>query len=101
MRISFTPQRRDDSLIISKQGDVFTVNGEIFDFSSIPDGASLPADAVNNSFFFGDIERINGELHIGFILPHGFNAPEDVRFPEDIVNPPDGQITLPGGGNVN
>src|SRR4051812_22159334 len=43
MRISFSPQRRDHVLIVSKNGDVLTINDETFDFSALPNGATLLA----------------------------------------------------------
>jgi hypothetical protein len=96
MNISFSPQRRDNgSLTLSKQGDILTIAGTACDFSKLPDGATLPGSAVNCPWLTGDVERINGELHLTLILPHGPNAPEATRFPKPIINPPDGVIELP------
>lgn len=98
MHITFSPQRRDDLLSLEKQGDILVVNGDSFDFSGIPDGGTLPADAVACEFIVGDVSRINGELYLTILLPHGANAPEAVRFPEPIQVTNDGPIQLPGGG---
>jgi hypothetical protein len=95
MRISFSPMRRDDALTVSKAGDVLTINGDPVDFSVIPDGASLPAAAVSNEFVVGTIERIDGDLHVTLILPHGPIPSETVAFPSDIIDPPDGPIAVP------
>ena len=46
MHITLSPSRRDDRLTLSKKGDTLTINGEAFDLSAIPDGATLPRDAV-------------------------------------------------------
>lgn len=101
MIISLSPQRRDDALAVSKAGDVLTINGDVVDLSGIPDGADLPADAIDNEWIAGAVRRVGGVLHVALILPHGANAPESVRFPADIVSPPDGLIALPGGENGN
>lgn len=97
MIINFSPQRRDDALVLEKQGDTLIVNGDQFDFSNIPDGGTLPADAVDCEFIVGEISRINGELYLTILLPHGPNAPESARFPEPIQVSNDGPIQIPGG----
>jgi hypothetical protein len=95
MQISLSPQRRDDALVISKSGDVLTINGEVFDFSVIPDGAMLPAAAVSSVYVAGNIERVSGDLRLTLMLPHGENPPRHVAFPDPILNPPDGILELP------
>ena len=95
MHITLIPQRRDDLLAVSKQGDTLTINGITYDFSVILDGATLPASAVDCEFIVGDIERINGILHISLILPHGPNPTQAVAFPAPIINPADGVLELP------
>lgn len=95
MHINLIPQRRDDALSVSTQGDTLTINGAAFDFSIIPEGATLPASAVDCEFVTGTVERINGVLHISLILPHGPNPSQAVAFPEPIINPADGVLELP------
>lgn len=94
-RISFSPQRRDGALSVSKAGDILTINGDPFDFSVIPDGASLPADAVGSEWVTGEVSRQGGDLRITLILPHGPNPSASVAFPADIVDPADGVIAVP------
>lgn len=95
MKISLSPQRRDDVLTLSKAGDVVTINGEAFDFSSVPDGGSLPAGAVPCAFIAGDIDRVAGELKMTLILPHGATPSEAVAFPQPIIVTADGPIAVP------
>ena len=95
MQITLLPQRRDDTLTVTKQGDTLTINGEEFDLSVIPDGATLPADAISSKFFSGPVERINGELHVTLTLPHGPDASEAVTFPQPIIVTEDGKVELP------
>lgn len=93
MRISFSPMRRNDALVASKAGDIITINGESFDFSSLPDGATIPD--VPCEFITGPVDRIDGEIHLTLILPHGRNPSQAVSFPEPITVTEDGQIALP------
>lgn len=95
MKITMTSQRRDDTIVVSKSGDTLTINGIAYDFSVIPDGATLPASAVDCEYVTGDVERINGVLHLSLILPHGPNPEQEVAFPAPIINPPDGVLELP------
>jgi hypothetical protein len=95
MKINLSPQRRDDTLTVSKQGDTLTINGTAYDFSVIPDGATLPKDATDCEWLASDVERIDGVLHLTLLLPHGVNASEAARFPQPIVNPADGTLELP------
>ena len=95
MHITLIPQRRRDALVVNKQGDTLTINGVFFDFSVIPDGASLPASAVDCEYITGNVERINGVLHLSLVLPHGPNPSQEVAFPAPIINPPDGVLELP------
>jgi hypothetical protein len=95
MIINLSPQRRDDALEVSKAGDVLTINGAVFDFSSLPDGASIPHGIVPCEFIAGSVERIDGKLSLTLLLPHGANAPQVMRFPGSITDPPDGDVALP------
>lgn len=95
MKLLFSPQRRDDVLTLSKSGDALTVNGTVYDFSPLPDGATLPREAIDCEWICGDVSRINGELEIPIILPHGANAPEETRFPAPLEVVADGEIELP------
>jgi hypothetical protein len=95
MHIALSPQRRADSLSVSKQGDTLTINGTVFDFSVIPDGATLPASAVDCDYLTGNIERIAGVLHLSLILPTGPDATEAANFPAPIINPANGVLELP------
>lgn len=95
MQIKFNPQRRDDTLTVVKQGDTLIVNGTEFDFSAVPEGATLPADAIDSDLFSGPVERINGELVLTLTLPHGPNPSKAVAFPEPITVSEDGPVLLP------
>lgn len=96
MRISLTPVFSDSPRIAaSVAGDVLTINGESFDFSPLPEGATLPAGAIDSPHFIGPVERIDGELHLTLRFPHGFDASEALRFPEPIHMTSDGPVLFP------
>jgi hypothetical protein len=95
MIIQLSPQRRDDVLTVIKTGDLLNINGEDFDFSVIPDGATLPSVAVSSPWIVGDVHRVNGELTLTLLLPHLADASHAALFPVDIVDPVDGTLELP------
>lgn len=95
MIINLTPQRRDDMLTVIKNGDVLTINGEDFDFTQIPNGGLLPRNAINCEWIEQSITRNNNQLELTLILPLKYEASEAARFPQPIVNPPDGEIQFP------
>ena len=95
MHITLSPMRRDEQLTLHRAGDVLTINGEDFDFTPIPEGATLPRDAVDCDWLASDVTRIGGMLHMTLIVPHGANAPEETRFPAPITLVEDGPVELP------
>lgn len=96
MLIKLSPVRSDTTLVVFRLKDQLTVNNVALDFTNLPDGASLPADAVGSIDVLEPIERVNGDLVVTLRLPHAVDAPEAARFPADIVNPADGAVSLPG-----
>jgi hypothetical protein len=95
MHISFSPQRVDGAMTVIKDGDKLRINGELFSFISLPDGATLPAGEVPCEWIAGPVDRIDGEIHLTLILPHGPNPSQAVAFPEPLINPPDGELAIP------
>jgi hypothetical protein len=95
MIIKLSPLRLDETLEASVVGDVITLNGQAFDFTQLPEGATLPADAIDSEHFVGPVERINGELHLTLRLPHGANPSQAVAFPAPITVTINGPVALP------
>lgn len=95
MNIILTPQVRSDSLALSKSGDILTINGDAFDFSFIGDGDILPRDAVECELLVSDVTRTDGEITLSLILPIRSAASDSAKFPEPILNAPDGDIEVP------
>lgn len=96
MRISFSPQRRDDQLVLEKSlGDRLRINGELFNFNPLAEGDAIPAGAIPSDWIVGPVERVDGEVCLTVILPHGPNPSAGVAFPEAIIVAEDGPITIP------
>ncbi|MCQ4302210.1 hypothetical protein NAV11_20030 [Pseudomonas songnenensis] len=95
MHITLSPVRLDETLAPTLSGDVLALNGQAFDFSSLPEGGTLPADAIASDWIVGPVSRIDGELHLTLRLPHGPNPSRAVAFPEPIRVTGDGPIALP------
>jgi len=95
MQITLSPTRRDTPLTLSRQGDALTINGEVFDFTPLPEGATLPREAIASDWFAGPVERVDGTLRLSLVLPHGANAPQETLFPAPLILTGDGSVTLP------
>lgn len=95
MHVTLSPVRMDETLTASCAGDVLTLNGQPFDFTQLPEGATLPAEAIDSEWITGPVSRIDGVLHLTLRLPHGPNPSQAVAFPEPIHVTKDGPIDLP------
>ncbi|THD76924.1 hypothetical protein E7681_03525 [Thalassobius vesicularis] len=95
MQITFTPMRQDVALSLHKSGETLIINGEAFDFSALPEGATLPQAAVACAWLGSDVERQDGQVHLTLILPHGVHAAPETLFPAPVTLVEDGPVTLP------
>lgn len=95
MKIFFNPQRSEASLALEVNGNQLTVNGEVFDFSSLPLDGVLPAAALSSPFFTGEVFWLNGVLQVSVLLPHGDSPEPDVAFPVP-VELAEGVVAVPG-----
>ena len=95
MKITFHPMRRDTRLKLERQADRLLVNGEAYDFSAVPDGATLPRAAVTGDWLADDVTRKDGVLHLAVILPIGKDANKKSRFPAPVTLSKDGPVALP------
>jgi len=98
MKIYISPVRTDEQVVASVSGDILTINSQVLDFSPLLEGASLPSEAVDTEWLQGNIARINGEIHLTLLLPHGANAPYETRFPTAFETPItvlEGEVPLP------
>jgi len=100
VKLIFSPVRGNTPLLLSRSGDTLTVNGMALDFSGLPDGATLPATAIDCERIAGDVTRTDGVLTVPLLLPHGPIAPRSTRFPEPLTLTEDGQVDLPDWGEL-
>jgi len=99
MKITLSAVRRDETLVVHRQGAVLTVNGEAFDFSRMQDGDTLPASAVASLWFADntDIDCVGGELELTMILPYPEVHSPAQAFPIPLLSVPDGPVEFPQG----
>lgn len=95
MIIKLSPVRSDAALVLLKNGDTLTVNGEDFNFSQLSEGATLPYGSVFCPAVIQTVDRENGELILSILMPHKAYASEASRFPSPLTNVPDGRVVLP------
>ena len=95
MLINLSPIRSDNSLEIIRTGETLKINGVPYDFSQLPDGATLPNEAIGCEWIVSDVHRVNGQIELTILLPHGADASESARFPTPINMTTDGQVVLP------
>ncbi|MFG0506032.1 hypothetical protein ACF8GD_25990 [Pseudomonas putida] len=99
MIINFSPVRMDEALVVYRDEDRLDLNGVVYDFGPLTEKASIPQAAISSKWFAGEVERIDGELVLTLVLPHGASAPEETRFPRPIRVNENGPITLPAYNN--
>ncbi|HBO5588209.1 TPA: hypothetical protein L4556_004683 [Pseudomonas aeruginosa] len=85
----------DERLSLSRAGDVLTVNGQVFDFTPLPDGGELPAEAIGSEWFAGPALRRAGRLELILRFPLAADASAAARFPEPLLIEADGPVELP------
>jgi hypothetical protein len=95
MQITLSPARRETPLTLSRNGDALTLNGAVFDFAPLPEGATLPPEAIASDWFAGPVERVGGTLRLTLVLPHGANAPQETLFPVPLTLTGNGPVSLP------
>lgn len=100
MFIKFSPQVSDKKLVVTKKGDALTINGEVFDFTGLPEGGLLPNTAISSEYIVGTVFREAGKVNITLLLPISIDAPSEATFPTPLVDPLDGELKLPKGTNV-
>lgn len=100
MKIKLIPQGRPQPLSVNVAGDAVAINGEVFDFTALLDGETLPLSATGCEWFAEDVARIGGVIHVTLFLPHDSSAPYETRFPEhpDVYRDVEGEMELPPYG---
>jgi len=78
IKINFSPVRADEKTTASILGTVLTLNGQVYDLSELPDGATAQHPVL------GEVRRNANIYELSMPLNHGANAPELTRFPEPV-----------------
>lgn len=96
MKLRMYPQRWDNEPYeLVKLGDSVFINGEEFDFSSMLEGAELPANAIASKWFMSKMERIDGDIELTMLYPIPANYSPEQANPIFLVDLPDGVVVLP------
>lgn len=96
MIINLSPAYGAPPIEVTKSGDALTINGEVFDFSDLPEGAEIPAFSVPCDYIVHPVSREGGHIVLTLQMPYsGHNPSSAVTHPEPIIDPPDGVIALP------
>lgn len=97
MKINLYPVIIDEAFIVTKLGDVLTINGEEFDFSVIAEGGQLPQSAIASDWFIQEasVTRVDGEIELTLRLPLPWNYSPEQAFPVPLLNVPDGIVAFP------
>lgn len=95
MIINLSPQNRPNSAVYVKAGDTISVNGEVFDFSRMRDGDTLPKEAISSDWFGGDVERVGEYIVLTLTSPLPPNYSQEQAFPSPVVMHGDGIVPLP------
>ena len=115
-KISFSPQVRPQAYLgLYKEGDTLIISYEKwldaegsapiissekydfvrYDFSQLPEGATLPREAMDCELFASDVTRKGGDIELTLLLPITADASAAARFPETILVSADGAIHVP------
>jgi hypothetical protein len=89
IRINLSSVRKDSPTHAVWTDPVLTVDGNDFDLSLLPDGAT--ADHIQ----LGLVSRVGNDYECTVVMAHGKNASEETRFPESLIITQNGQIVLP------
>lgn len=98
MKIKLSPRLLDSQLTAIVSGDRITLNGDTLDFSPLGNGELLPLSAINSEWVASDVVRIDGEICLTLVCPHGPTAPEETRYPDEFEHPMvivDGEVPMP------
>lgn len=92
MIIYLTPQAREDRATVIREGDRLTIDDVTFDFSELSEGESI---TVDSPWVVGPVTRESGHVTLLLILGHGHSAPHETRWPDPVIDPPDGVVEFP------
>lgn len=99
IRLTFSPLRDDRPLRLELRGGLLVIDGATLDLSGLPEGAELPAGAIDHPRIAGPARRTGGVLHLCLHLPHGLvpagATPAAVMAPAPMMVTTDGPVAIP------
>ncbi|WP_213941181.1 hypothetical protein [Pseudomonas sp. dw_612] len=96
MDILLSPYRGDESFVVEKLGNTLTINGELFDFSRMVEGDTLPQQAITSQWFAEPLNFVGGKLVVTLRFPNPVNFSQEQAFPVPMLDVPDGPVVFPG-----
>lgn len=101
MHITLWPDLVDWNVNMQVDGLTITIDGQLLDFSAIPDGYQLPCEAVDNKWFvIGKfVERKGNDLYLTLRHPVSTKTLESIRAPEKpiVLMVDSGNVEMPSG----
>ena len=92
LTVTFAPVRREETLVLERQGDTLIANGVVHDLAALAaDAGDTPGEG-----WVVSVTAVKDGYAALVLLPHGADAPEAVRFPQPVIVTEDGTVTLPG-----
>lgn len=95
MRIILSPVRMDSTLSIYKENEKLTINGELFDFSPMGFGDTLPYGSVHSEWVTGDVNKYDDGIELIIVFPIPFDYTQEQAFPIPLDNVKDGVVEFP------
>lgn len=92
MIIKFSPQIRDSITEFVKIGNNLTVDGELLDLDSIPNGSTVPSEAIDVNSVNSIIKDISGNITIELVWTYSDSNDWISSWPADLIDPIDGII---------
>lgn len=97
MKIIPSPIRHDERLSAEIAGDTLILNGQPLNLSQVGEEA-LSGEFLGSEWLLS-ASRVDGELVVHLLIPHGAQAPDKTLFPQPIRPLGDGSVSLPPYSN--
>jgi hypothetical protein len=91
----FAPLPGQQQLVVSKSAEIISIDGKDFDLSAVAESENVPAAQFDSPYIIGDVSRSSGDLELTLYIPVLSTASHAARFPDPIIDPPDGPIQFP------
>ena len=92
--IKLRPQQNNSlpALTVVKSGEVYTINGNEYDFTQLADGDYLPDGATDCEYILGEVIRDGADLNMTLLCPYSGHGTQSERYPSQVDNTSDGVL---------